>query len=447
LIRFLTQTMKTFVDILFLASLMTGSSASGYLEDDNMTLPTPHIVIVGETGAGKSSVANVLVGELPTCKDCLFPVCHGKNSCTKETTYCGNRTWLGTTDLPFTVVDTPGFEDTDGETGELVEEMFEVLNNDVKTADVLLLTIPADLTRFKEGLVTMLKQLEMAFGEKMWNNTMIEISKFAYDEYHINKRNETCQAPMPDKLECKNEKVLCTEFNLQLRFHLHLQMTLPCVFIDSYAQKVENLDDPTQQMYFKEETDKLWEFAQNTTEFKFKTIDEVLQENYEMREEIDWLNDIIMYNISQLDKADEELKQADDVLEGELETEIADRQSAEEQIKDDISGVDVRVDDLENTVVKRCLVDSDCGGALHFCIDGWCSVTGFTYRTNYACGITDPYDKKYSDLTNALEECNRNSKCYCVDHWLSGSGQDPYEYYTFTSGHQGSYSGVASWIK
>jgi len=73
--------------------------------------------------------------------------------------------------------------------------------------------------------------------KKMWNNTMIEISKFAYDEYHIDKRNETCQAPMPDKLECKNEKVLCTEFNLQLRFHLHLQMTLPCVFIDSYAQK------------------------------------------------------------------------------------------------------------------------------------------------------------------------------------------------------------------
>jgi len=445
--------MKTFVDILFLASLMTGSSASGYLEDDNMTLPTPHIVIVGETGAGKSSVANVLVGELPTCKDCLFPVCHGKNSCTKETTYCGNRTWLGTTDLPFTVVDTPGFEDTDGETGELVEEMFEVLNNDVKTADVLLLTIPADLTRFKEGLVTMLKQLEMAFGEKMWNNTMIEISKFAYDEYHINKRNETCQAPMPDKLECKNEKVLCTEFNLQLRFHLHLQMTLPCVFIDSFAQKIENLDDPTQQMHFKEETDKLWEFAQSTTEFKFKTIDEVLEENYEMREEIDWLNDIIMYNISQLDKADKELEVelATEIAEidGELATEKTEREESDKQIRDDLENVSERVQNLENTVVKRCSSDAECPNQ-NICLSGHCVyfLSGYTYKENYACGIDDPYDKMYYDLITAVDACNANSKCKCVDHFTSTSGHNPIEYYTFTSGYNPSkVSGVDSWIK
>jgi len=248
---------------------------------------------------------------------------------------------------------------------------------------------------------------------------MIEISKFSYDEDDISDRNETCQEPMPDKLECKNEKVLCTEFNIQLRYHLHLQMTLPCVFIDSYAQKNENLDDPTQQMHFKEETDKLWEFAQNTTEFKFKTIDEVLQENYEMREEIDWLNDIIMYNISQLDKADEELKQADDELQDELATEMANRKSAESKINDDISGVDDRVDGiddrvdgvddridtLENTVLRSCAVDSDCGETLS-CVDGWCTVAECT--SNDQCPSTLPICKNPG---HKCVECLENEDC------------------------------------
>jgi len=275
--------------ILFTTLLVAGASVSGYPLSDDPDLPTPHIIIVGPTGAGKSSLANVLVGEYPTCEDCLFPVCQDMNSCTKETNFCGNRTWLGKdSEQLFTIVDTPGFSDSDGEDEKLIEDMFAALNDVVKTADVILLTIDANTPRFDESLTRMLQQLEMAFGVKMWSNTMIEISKFSYDQRDIEDRDETC---LEEPAECKNETVLCNEINDEIAEHLHVEMELPCVFIDSYSQKNKSLDDDVQQMHWEEETSTLWKFAKQTEPFDFKTIDDVLEENYELTQENKRLNE------------------------------------------------------------------------------------------------------------------------------------------------------------
>ena len=75
-----------------------------YAED----LVEPRLVILGSTGVGKSSLANVLIGEKPNCDTCTFPVCSGGDSCTKETSYAvGNWLENGT---KFTVIDTPGMK-------------------------------------------------------------------------------------------------------------------------------------------------------------------------------------------------------------------------------------------------------------------------------------------------------------------------------------------------
>ena len=76
------------------------------LSKQDVDLPKPHIAIIGATGVGKSSLANVLIGESPLCSDCTFPICNEGASCTKETTFAVKQ-WLGNGDL-FTVVDTPG---------------------------------------------------------------------------------------------------------------------------------------------------------------------------------------------------------------------------------------------------------------------------------------------------------------------------------------------------
>ena len=57
-------------------------------------LPQPRVLILGQTGVGKSTLANVLIGEDVNCNDCTFPICDGLESCTKETKYATGQ-WLG----------------------------------------------------------------------------------------------------------------------------------------------------------------------------------------------------------------------------------------------------------------------------------------------------------------------------------------------------------------
>ena len=72
---------------LLLALALLSPAAFPLTTADDVVLPVPHLVILGQTGVGKSTLANVLLGCDPDSNDCLFEICHGSDSCTKETSY------------------------------------------------------------------------------------------------------------------------------------------------------------------------------------------------------------------------------------------------------------------------------------------------------------------------------------------------------------------------
>ena len=91
------------------------------------------------------------------------------------------------------------------------------------------------------------------------------------------------------------------EINAQLKEKFEQDRNFSYCFTDSWSQTAGHIDDPTEQAHWTEETDKLWEVTNNrTSQFSFRTIDDILEENAAAKAEIRWLNDVITENITKL---------------------------------------------------------------------------------------------------------------------------------------------------
>jgi len=248
--------------------------------------PEPRIVIVGATGAGKSSLANALLGCDPRSHDCMFGVCVGMESCTKETTL-GVGPWRGGS-INFTVVDTPGFGDSSGEDNKLIQEMMEVLNFELKYANTIMLALDGNTPRFSSGLIDMLKQMSAIFGSQWWDYMMVGVTKWSYEQSAIDKRNETCEYYPED---CRDELWFIREVSESLEENFGIKRSLTFAFADSWSQDITNSQDLIQQDHWIRETDKIWEEATTAHDesFYFRTIDDILNQNNEYKKEIEEL--------------------------------------------------------------------------------------------------------------------------------------------------------------
>merc|ERR1719500_1611083 len=282
-------------------------------------LPDPRIVIVGATGSGKSSLANAFLGCDPRSDDCLFEVCAGQDSCTKETTY-GFGSWLGI-GQNFTVVDTPGFGDSNNDDDLLIEEMMDILANVVDHTDTFLLLFDGRETRFDASLQNMIKRMTMIFGHNWWDYLVIGVSFWAYDQDSIDERK--CYPEYPEY--CHDETWFCSERNRQLQEKFNVKKNVTCVFTDSWSQTPGppgfNTEDPLQQEHWKSETDALWEITASIEDsFSFMTIDDILEENTRLKVENQWLNDVISSNITHLSEMLADMADNVGILEGRVTT-------------------------------------------------------------------------------------------------------------------------------
>ena len=164
-------------------------------------------------------------------------------------------------------------------------------------------------------------------------------SKWKYSQGAIDERNLTCTI-MPEN--CKNENWFMNEFNAQFQEKFGLNKTFLYAFMDSWSQSPLGINDPVQQEYWQQETQKLWEFSTERNEtFEFMTIDDVLEENAACKEENERLLDIINEEIAKLQDDVRENKAAIATTNsrvGEAEMRIGENQDA---VEDNTAALDL----------------------------------------------------------------------------------------------------------
>ena len=228
---------------------------------------SPRIVILGQSGAGKSSLANVLLGRAKnyqnndsTTKNGCFMVKKGNQPTTKATCPL-QRHWLGDTSQPnITVIDTPGFGDKPEEDKKTIDGLVEWLRDYVKFVHVFMIAFPQGEERLTNSLREMLRQFQDIFGDEFWSNTILVATKWHYDQVAVNRRKEkgTTEKWWIDMI---NQEVLKNELNVR--------QELDAVFIDTYHDK----ENEYEVNKFEENTKKLWIFAKSMDHTSFECKD------------------------------------------------------------------------------------------------------------------------------------------------------------------------------
>eukprot|EP00093_Oithona_nana_P012879 12879.XXX_45661_44291_1 [CDS] Oithona nana genome sequencing. len=260
-------------------SVVYGTFGKRVLDKDIDSFPFPRILILGETGVGKSSVANILLGRARDYNDenrNCFNFAHGKDSGTKKT--CAEKgPWMGDGE-DFTVIDTPGFGDSENNDNfatdyKHVKDLVKFLKGNTPSITIFLICIEGQNPRISTGLRMMLVQLENIFGEDFWKNVVLEFTHYHFDENSIDRRADSNE---------KSPTGRKTALNKELRRLFEFQKELPAVFIDSYYDKEH---DGSRQK-FDHYTQELYNYADTLTPYNVSDIEAVQNELAKRNQEI-----------------------------------------------------------------------------------------------------------------------------------------------------------------
>jgi len=224
------------------------------------TYPEPRLVVLGSTGVGKSSLANVLVGRPHNYdggifrKGC-FKVQSGAEAVTKAT--CADKAhWLGNNSAPrFTVVDTPGFGEDFREESLHVRNMVNRFKNDFQYVHVFIILFKQTDNRMTSALWNMLNMFQSMFGPHFWRNAILEATHWSYSS-RLTRIREAGGL---------TEDSWAEQFNQRLRKDFKFDFDLPAVFIDTF----HNRKNQAEVEKFQQNVKILWEFAQSRLDSPF----------------------------------------------------------------------------------------------------------------------------------------------------------------------------------
>merc|ERR1719229_883869 len=225
---------------LLLFNLMLLSTSDGEGIDNESQYPSPRIVILGATGVGKSSLANVLLGRDRNYngsgfQDGCFRVSPKFTTGVTKATCADTGHWSGNPrNAEVTVIDTPGFGSDLVQEQQTIESLVEVLKTDIRWVHTFVIAFRQQDNRLTASLQGMISLFEKMFGSQFWQNTILEATHWHWDERNVGYR-ELSDPPV-------TKEFWTSQFNQIIReqFHLPADLTLPSVFIDSFHNQTDD---------------------------------------------------------------------------------------------------------------------------------------------------------------------------------------------------------------
>ena len=254
--------------ILIVISYYIASNAISSQLISTKEIANKRVVIIGETGVGKSSLANVLLGRSKNhtgegFKNGCFKAggLHVDGSVVTKSTCSDTGPYLGNISNPnITLIDTPGFGDEMKAEINTINGLVEKLKQ-IQYVNMFLICFKESDNRINISMLRMLNLFQQMFGSKFWNHAVIEATHWSHIDERVSIR----------KL---SEEEWTKKFNDRFKTIFHLTRDLDSVFIDSYYDKTQQEEEQA----FKENTNELLELIQTYKKFETKDIEAVLPE-------------------------------------------------------------------------------------------------------------------------------------------------------------------------